>query len=604
MLTLLLLAAPAQAAKRPDLAPSKPAGVPTSANPVDGFATKVVTRNLGRARSGRTTIAFFLSKDGRRSAKDLPFATELRVAKLAAGKRAARRGRIVIPPDATSGRWQVLACVDPDKDMRESKEGNNCAASQTVQIRGADPLKVGFTRETGAAAGQLMVQSEVVSATGADGTVYALDLGDASGDLVGVRMTPVSGLTPAPGNVTPRGGVLIEPAGRLLSDKATLVIVPPELPPAARLLGFGFAGDGSEFHLEPARIQEGAVFMDVYELGAYGYGVAPATASVAADSAADLHLPAATRSQFQQKATEAARAHEDVGRIACDYFNGNILPRLRLAVRTGNKQQIRPLFQDTIQIQRTAELVGAGNLDCMDEVQDLFQKILTRLFDEAYKRCTAGGGDPVAEAPEMISLLRERLLLGAPDAVYQQEVAKVVDCFDFEYEGSYSSQYGTLTTGGWSSSGSVAAGGLRFGAIGDQVRQSLPQSMPSAQFSSDCSGSYTGHEPSQWRVSGELIAEERFVGRFVAGRYKPDADIVTEFKLRVRFSSEVIEVFTIDCGGGPSPWNLAASQEPRDALLPTKGGTASVTTGTLEPASDCVECQKVTGTISVQVAPG
>jgi hypothetical protein len=602
MLALVLAAAPAQAAKRPDLAPSKPTGVPASANPVDGFATKVLTRNLGRARSGRTTIAFFLSKDGRRSAKDLPFATELPVAKLGAGKRAARRSRIVIPPDATSGRWQVLACVDPGKDMRESKEGNNCAASQTVQVRGPDPLKVGFKRETAAAVDQLMVENETVSATGADGTVYALDLGDASGDLVNVRMTPVSGLTPAPGNVTPRGAVLIEPAGRLLSDKATLAIIPPQLPSAGQLLGFGFAGDGSEFHLQPARIEEGVVFMDVYELGGYGFGTAPAGASVAAGSPADLHLPAATRNQFQQKATEAARAREDVSQIACDYFNGNILPRLKLAVSTGNKQQIRPLFQDTIQIQRTAALLGAENLACMGEVQDLFQKILTRLFEEAYKRCTAGGGDPPAEGREMISLLRERLLLGAGDAVYQREVVKVLDCLDFEYVTSYSIQYQTLYSSYYSSSGGASGSGLRFGAIGERVRQTIPVPAPSPQFSTGCSGSFVSSDGS-YDVDGDLIEEERFVGRFVGGRYKPDADIVTDIKLKVRFGSQLSATYKTDCEGQEGFANLAGSQERRDVLFSTKGGTASVTTGTVEPSADCNECQKATGTITVQAAP-
>jgi hypothetical protein len=599
----------AHAARRPDLAVAKPGGVPASATAVQGFRASVLARNVGRARSKRTVIAFFLSKDRKRSAKDLRFARELALGKLRSRKRSRKRGRVVIPPDAASGRWFVLACADPDRVLREAKEGNNCAASRAVRVRGANPLKAAVTRhEEGAVDQPIVSGGDTIDATGPDGTLYRLSLGATeAANFTSVKLTPLTVAVPASGGVTPQGAVLIEPADRLLPEGATLSIYPPDgaSPRIDRLLGFASAADGSEFHLHPAAVElDGAVDIEVLEFGVFGYGTAPATASVAQSggSASGLSIPSAIRHQFAQKAAEILRRGEDVTPVACDYFSATVLPRLRLAARAGNRQQVSPVIQDALWIMRLAGVAGK-RLDggCFDEAYGLFRSILDRLFNEAYTRCEASGGDPFVELPEMILVWRWQQLLGAHDeSTNDDKSRKVAECISFQYEASYQTQHQTLTTGGWASTGSASGTGLRFPLAHPQtIRQSMSVPAPSAQFSSECAGSFL-NSSGEYGVRSWLISEERYVGRFVNGRYKPDAELKIEFKLKIRFHSTVDATFRIDCGAGDGLWDLGGDQYQAEAILPVRGGSATATTGTLEPADDCVECQRATGTISVQ----
>lgn len=600
--------ATADAAVRPDLTPSRPGGVPAAGATMDGFTVSLLTRNVGRAQAKRVSVALFLSKDRRRSAKDLRLATTLSVGTLRSRKHARRRARVVIPADATSGRWFVLACVDPDREVREAEEGNNCASSGAVQVRGPSPLKATLTRHDASAVDQLMVNGSTVSVEGPDGTFYALSLGenDAAG-FTNVKLTPLTVTVPSSGGVTPQGGVLIEPAGRLLQEGATLSIYPPRAAAtqASRLLGFAAAGDGSEFHLQPATAERDGVEIPVLEFGVYGYGLAPATASASAarsgGAASGLNIPSATRHQFAQRAGEVLRRDDDVTPVACDYFTATVVPRLRLAARTGNRQQVAPVVQDARWIMRLSEVAGRTlSGGCFDEAYGLFGSILDRFFNEAYERCVATGGDPFAEAPEMIRVWREQQLLGVHDESTSEDKArKIADCVSFEYEASYQTQHQSLTTGGWSASGSASGAGLRFELGAPRtVRKDMAVPPPSAQFSGDCSGSFLDSQGS-YGVRSWLVEQEQFVGRFVNGRYKPDAEVKTEFKLKVRWDSSLDANFEIDCGGGALRFDLAGSQDPREAILPVKGGTATATTGSLEPADDCTDCERATGTIEV-----
>ena len=604
----------AQAAARPDLAASTPSGLPGAADPLEGFAASVVTRNLGRAKARATRIAFFLSKDRRRSAKDLPFATEFRVGKLRAGRRASRRGRLVIPLDASGGRWFVLACVDPSGSLREAKEGNNCAASRRIRVEGPDPLKVGFTLESERA------QSETarsVTAVGRDGTLYTFEGSEVDAQaLDAVKLTPLA-IAPAPSHVLPRGGVLIEPAGIIFDTPATLRIEPPQLPPARGLVGFAASADGSEFHLVPAIINSGAVEVEVSTSGLVGFGTmrgtAPESTNVPAAPAHRLSQAAAvalaTGGGIQIATARAAFDADDYRRRACDYYTGGLKPRLQAATTRGKKEVVYALVRETAAMLHNAGKLGIESLDCADGYLDLFEKIIKRVFDEAYKECKTAGGDPFEEGLTMLSMLRQGQLLGFPDNpdlwLGAGAVDKIVECSVLSYDVTYSASYETRTDGGWASTGGVSAPTTRVRLGARDVIASLNVPNPSATFSGDCAGSFVRNDGGSLRLRSSLVVRQRYRAATVNGRYDPHAEVVLEREVRFDFSHSAVAVWRIECGGGPSDWDLAADGS-GTVRYPPEGGTRSTVSSSFpEPGSGddtCVECERSTGTLTVRAA--
>jgi hypothetical protein len=612
----LALPAGAQAAPKPDLAASKPGGVPASAAALDGFKASIVTRNLGRGKARPTRIAFFLSKDRKRSVRDLPFATELRVGRLKGGKRASRRGRLVIPLDATGGRWFVVACVDDAGLLRESREGNNCAASRRVRVQGPDPLKIGFTQDAANAAQVETDTARTLTAVGADGTIYTLDVSQRDAESVDtLKITPIAGIAPAPGNVTPRGGIAIEPAGILLDTPALLRIEPPQPPAAAGLVGFASAADGSEFHLVPAAIASGAVQMEVTETGVAGFG------AVRGPDPADEHLPAAPEHRLSQAAAVAlatrggartAAAHatfdrDDYAQRACDYYKGGLEPRLIAATTQGKKEVVYALVRETGAMLHNAAVLGLEDLKCTDGYLALFEKIIRRVFDESYNECKTAGGDPFDEGLTMLSMVRQGRLLGFSEDLDSWlgpgAIEKIVECSVLDYDVGYSAAYATRTDGGWSSTGGVSAPATRItldSAKRTEVALNVPD--PSATFFGDCGGSYVRNDGGTLSLKGSLVVRQRYKAGTVNGRYDPQAEVELEREVRIAFFHRAVVVYRIDCGGGPSDWDLAGDGS-GIVRLPPEGGSASAVSDSFPPQGSqdvCVECERSTGTVSAQ----
>ena len=105
-----------------------------------------------------------------------------------------------------------------------------------------------MVRDAPRAASQLITASGgTVTASGADGTTYALDVpAGALSDDETITLTPITkvgGFAVGKGIVA---GVHAEPSGLHLLNPATLTITLPQAP-AERLIGFQYEGDGTEF---------------------------------------------------------------------------------------------------------------------------------------------------------------------------------------------------------------------------------------------------------------------------------------------------------------------------------------------------------------------
>ncbi|HXJ34199.1 MAG TPA: Ig-like domain-containing protein [Candidatus Eisenbacteria bacterium] len=107
------------------------------------------------------------------------------------------------------------------------------------------------TRDQGrAASGLIAISGGTLTATAADGTTYTLTVpADALLDDTTITLTPVTAIGGFAVGRDLVAAVDAEPSGLLFLKPATLTITLPRAP-AERLLGFGYEGDGTDFHGE------------------------------------------------------------------------------------------------------------------------------------------------------------------------------------------------------------------------------------------------------------------------------------------------------------------------------------------------------------------
>ncbi len=134
-LAAFVVPAPAGAASRADLT--------VSSVKLTGAQATGKVRNGGRATAKKTTVELVVSSDSRRDARDTRLAT-VSVKALKARKTASFRATVKAPATLAAGRYTLLACADPAKKVRESKETNNCrAASAKLTVAAPAPALPG-----------------------------------------------------------------------------------------------------------------------------------------------------------------------------------------------------------------------------------------------------------------------------------------------------------------------------------------------------------------------------------------------------------------------------------------------------------------------------
>jgi RHS repeat-associated protein len=119
--------ASAAAAARPDLLVTSVAAPATvSANGV--LAVTDTVRNAGKGAAGKSSVAFFLSRD-RRAGGDVKLGLSS-VARLGARLSATAEVELALPRSIGPGTFYVVACADAARKVVESKESNNCTVAR------------------------------------------------------------------------------------------------------------------------------------------------------------------------------------------------------------------------------------------------------------------------------------------------------------------------------------------------------------------------------------------------------------------------------------------------------------------------------------------
>lgn len=213
-----------------------------------------------------------------------------------------------------------------------------------------------------AASGLIATSGGTLMATAADGTTYTLTVpADALLDDTTITLTPVIAIG---GFMVGRGLVATvdaEPSGLVFLKPATLTITLAAAP-AERLLGFGFEGDGTEFHGELLAVDGTTARIPVTHFSGFGVG----TESSPELSALLARPVSGASQQFADQFFDLARqgvtdrqAYVDVLRR---WYQQVIRPELQGAVGSDPKlhQALRDYEQWLLAVQQGAFILGLG----------------------------------------------------------------------------------------------------------------------------------------------------------------------------------------------------------------------------------------------------
>ncbi|HEY7043183.1 MAG TPA: CARDB domain-containing protein [Nocardioidaceae bacterium] len=480
LLTNGLVSTPALAAGRPDLQVTTVTDSPGARAPGQHFTIKVTVRNGGRSRSPRTSTAFYLSKDARKSSGDVALIGRAVVPALAPGKRAAVAKAVTIPRTTPSALYRVIACADASHGVRETHEGNNCRAATPVLSRvlvspplpHPDPLDVSTTAEPDATASAYVVpgSASTITATGSDGTTFALAIpAHAVAHPITVSLTPIASIVDNPLSGGLGAAAELGPSGLQLLEPATLRITPGDpsilTPPAGEQLdGFAFSGAGREFRLFPdlgslpgASVPDGQMWFAVQHFSGTGFGLGTA----ADETSVEGHIPVAPEPTFEAAMATIVNGvkrgdipQQELGprlgdALVEDYLF-HVIPALNAGLAAnaepGDGEAAKDVFLHWAHWVAILGYEGGTNAKykitygaLLAAGDDAIAEMLSKFFNQAYQRCIKHV-QPKRQYLLMWGFARSASVLGDPDDIlgkgWQRSIKDCEDNFPTTWEGT------------------------------------------------------------------------------------------------------------------------------------------------------------------------
>jgi len=256
-----------------------------------------------------------------------------------------------------------------------------------------------------ATSGLIATSGGTLTATAADGTTYTLTVpADALLDDTTITLTPVTAIG---GFAVGRGlvaAVDAEPSGLLFLKPATLTITLAAAP-AERLLGFGYEGDGTEYHVELLAADGATARLLVTHFSGFGAGKESSP-----ELSALLARPPSSASQqfagqFQNLANQGVTDGQAYLDVLRRWYQQVIRPELQAAV--GSDPQLRQALKDydgwLLVVQQGSFILGLGlDLDTplrpeQAEALSLIAAALRDAVARADARCLAQHSLPEAE---------------------------------------------------------------------------------------------------------------------------------------------------------------------------------------------------------------
>jgi len=123
-----------QKGPRPDLVIGKVSKPPASNTVGSKLKVTVKVTNRGNVKAAKSRVALYLAKSKKHKAKDRPL-KRAKVKALRPDKSAKAKLKLVLPASSTPGTYRLIACADDRKQVRESKEGDNCIATKAFKLK-------------------------------------------------------------------------------------------------------------------------------------------------------------------------------------------------------------------------------------------------------------------------------------------------------------------------------------------------------------------------------------------------------------------------------------------------------------------------------------
>jgi hypothetical protein len=317
------------------------------------------------------------------------------------------------------------------------------------------PIDLSVTEETGNTVTALVpAAGGEVSATGADGTVYALAIPD--GALLTdteISMTPVASVKglPTGGDVT--YGVQLGPDGLHLDDFAILTITPKVAIPIEQQIAFGYEAAGTGMFLALPVVKDPRIQLRILHFSGYGVtkgqlaDLGPVRQRLGGDAEARLNSQIAEllarERALEQSGQEVSVAVYDQVQSLLDEFERKIVD-VRIAAAGQSCANARLALQSLLNLNRQRQLIpGGGATDVPISLLTTEAHVCTQ---EEYELCR---DDHIVwrMLTVVLSYEKRRQVLGDPDAAewaFEKSLATKCLTFEVRFESKGSAQQGTV----------------------------------------------------------------------------------------------------------------------------------------------------------------
>jgi hypothetical protein len=463
---------------------------PASAAPGTSFT---VAYNVTRQGSGlrKATLVVYLSPAKRKARGAIALRGTAPLAALA--RRRSLRGKVAlaVPATVASASYFLVACVEQVKGTGARRAGGCRVAASKVAVAAPHgthgpglappappaPGGGGGGGGSGGSGGAAAIDTTVppfvpapqnvtpvldgaravtetvpadggtLEATGADGTVYTLDIPfGALTDSEEITMTPLSGIAGLP--FTDGHGVQLEPDGLTLTGPATLSIVPTAPVPLAQQAAFSYLGDGADLHLYATSLREDVFEYQLLHFSAYGYGKGTAADREAQSKRVPSDREAWARQNLARAAHERAIAMKE-GR---ESDTAQWLAAFGVAWFIWGNEGIRAALTDAKTNDALFEDAESefgswfheGALlamheeypELVSELEALFLEAAEFFSDRAAQRCLQN--KDVFQAWRMLRIERALQLLGASTTTTEELLVKMDKCARLDLEIAWS----------------------------------------------------------------------------------------------------------------------------------------------------------------------
>lgn len=327
----------------------------------------------------------------------------------------------------------------------------------------ADPFKVTPVLDESAGA-EVVIGREggSLSATGADGTVFRLDLpADALVANTTIRMIPLSGVDGMPFGSDPLA-VQLEPEGLQLYKTAVLTITPLQSLPVDQQLFFGYSGLGENLVLVPPVVDSNEIKLQIFHFSGYGVtkgflaDIEPVRARIGGAAEQRIQSQAAELLTRARQAALLGNAEPDLsglGDLFQAYESEVIQPRIAAAGESCAAGRLA--LQTILGYERQRQLLGFGEEGGLGAYTGLMDTVAGVCMKEEYEMCR---DDHIIHRiiPAWLGLERQSALLGittdgGTTPALEQAKDYVKRCLNFELVFHSEANFDDGGGGGWNS---------------------------------------------------------------------------------------------------------------------------------------------------------